>query len=39
MRELSFDNRFVRDLPGDAEQSQRRRQVMGACWLAIAKVH
>jgi uncharacterized protein YdiU (UPF0061 family) len=32
---LQFDNRFVRELPGDPEQSQRRRQVLGACWSAV----
>jgi len=32
MRTLSFDNRFVDLLPGDAENSPRRRQVLNACW-------
>ena len=32
MRAIQFDNRFVRELPGDAETSLRRRQVLGACW-------
>lgn len=32
---LLFDNRFVRELPGDAETSMRRRQVFGACWSAV----
>jgi uncharacterized protein YdiU (UPF0061 family) len=32
MRTLSFDNRFVNLLPGDAEHSLRRRQVLNACW-------
>jgi serine/tyrosine/threonine adenylyltransferase len=31
---LRFDNRFVTALPGDAEISTRRRQVLGACWSA-----
>jgi uncharacterized protein YdiU (UPF0061 family) len=35
MRSLSFDNRFVRELPGDAEQSARRRQVLHAAWSAV----
>lgn len=30
-----FDNRFVRELPGDADTSLRRRQVFGACWSAV----
>ncbi|MFN2378469.1 MAG: YdiU family protein [Candidatus Binatia bacterium] len=29
-----FDNRFVRDLPGDPETRNFRRQVHGACWSA-----
>lgn len=29
---LTFDNRFVRDLPGDPDASADRRQVLGACW-------
>ncbi len=33
---LTFDNRFVSDLPGDAETSARRRHVVGACWSAAA---
>jgi uncharacterized protein YdiU (UPF0061 family) len=32
---LHFDNRFVRELPGDPETSNRRRQVLGACWSAV----
>lgn len=32
---LHFDNRFVRDLPGDPDTSNRRRQVLGACWSAV----
>ncbi len=29
---LPFDNRFVAELPGDPDHSQRRRQVLGAAW-------
>lgn len=29
---LRFDNRFVRELPGDPEQGYRRREVRGAVW-------
>ena len=32
MGAIRFDNRFVRELPGDAETSLRRRQVRNACW-------
>lgn len=32
---LAFDNRFLRDLPGDPEVSPRRRQVLGACWSRV----
>ena len=32
---LVFDNRFVAQLPGDPEESNRRRQVFGACWSAV----
>lgn len=32
---LTFDNRFVRELPGEPEPSSRRRQVHGACWSAV----
>jgi uncharacterized protein YdiU (UPF0061 family) len=32
---LTFDNRFVRDLPGDLLDSNDRRQVFGACWSAV----
>jgi serine/tyrosine/threonine adenylyltransferase len=35
MQNLTFDNRFVAELPGDPEQSPRRRQVLGACWSPI----
>ena len=33
---LSFDNRFVRELPGDTNASNERRQVLLACWSAVA---
>ncbi len=29
---LNFDNRFVRELPGDSDTSGTRRQVLHACW-------
>ena len=29
---LTFDNRFVRELPGDPDRSNERRQVRRACW-------
>mgnify|MGYP002787128256 CR=1 FL=1 len=32
---LHFDNRFVRDLPGDPRSDDARRQVLGACWSAV----
>jgi uncharacterized protein YdiU (UPF0061 family) len=35
MTALTFDNRFVTELPGDPERSNRRRQVLGACWSAV----
>ena len=31
---LRFDNRFVTELPGDPDRSNRRRQVLGAAWSA-----
>ena len=33
--DLSFDNSFVRELPGDPETNNRRRQVHGACWSSV----
>src|SRR5688500_746392 len=33
---LRFDNRFVADLPGDPDTSNRRRQVIGAAWSPVA---
>ncbi|TWI04577.1 uncharacterized protein YdiU (UPF0061 family) [Luteimonas cucumeris] len=35
MNRLLFDNRFVRELPGDPEQGARIRQVHGALWSAV----
>jgi serine/tyrosine/threonine adenylyltransferase len=32
---LAFDNRFVRDLPGDANDAPFPRQVRGACWSPV----
>ncbi|MEO5699488.1 MAG: protein adenylyltransferase SelO [Casimicrobiaceae bacterium] len=32
---LAFDNRFVRDLPGDPQQDTRRRQVHGALYSRV----
>ncbi|ENO87648.1 protein adenylyltransferase SelO [Thauera linaloolentis] len=36
MRELRFDNRFVRELPGDPESGRHVRQVHGACHSRVA---
>ncbi|MEO8040230.1 MAG: protein adenylyltransferase SelO [Betaproteobacteria bacterium] len=36
MDSLVFDNTFVRELPGDADASSRRRQVHGACYSRVA---
>lgn len=33
---LRFDNRFLRDLPGDPRLTNERRQVLGAAWSAVA---
>ncbi len=30
-----FDNRFLRELPGDPERSKQPRQVFGACWSPV----
>ena len=35
MRNLRFDNRFVRELPGDPEQGRHVRQVHGACYSRV----
>ncbi|MFL9610519.1 protein adenylyltransferase SelO [Methylobacillus sp. Pita2] len=32
---LTFDNRFLRELPGDPETSNQLRQVYGACWSRV----
>ena len=34
-RRLTFDNRFVRELPGDPLDSNERRQVLGAAWTRV----
>ncbi len=34
VQNLRFDNRFVTELPGDPDRSNRRRQVLGAAWSA-----
>ena len=36
VQNLRFDNRFVNELPGDPDQANRRRQVLGAAWSAVA---
>src|SRR4051812_32184421 len=33
---LHFDNRFLRELPGDPDPSNNRRQVYGACWSSVS---
>jgi uncharacterized protein YdiU (UPF0061 family) len=35
MQQLRFDNAFVRDLPGDAEQGERPRRVLGALYSQV----
>ncbi|MEO5340346.1 MAG: YdiU family protein [Magnetococcus sp. MYC-9] len=35
MNRLVFDNRTVRELPGDPEQTSQPRQVLGAFWSAV----
>ena len=35
MSKLDFDNRFTRDLPGDPEQRNFRRQVAGSCFSRV----
>jgi uncharacterized protein YdiU (UPF0061 family) len=32
---LAFDNRFIRELPGDPETLNNRRQVVGACYSRV----
>ena len=36
LRGLRFDNRFVRELPGDPLDSPRPRQVRDACWSRVS---
>ena len=36
---LSFDNAFVRELPGDAQVGGRPRQVQGACYSRVNPTH
>ena len=36
MLALDFDNRFLRELPGDPERGPRLRQVAGAAWSEVA---
>ncbi len=33
--QLSFDNRFVQELPGDSETTNQRRQVFSACYSRV----
>lgn len=33
--DVTFDNRFVTELPGDPDSSNRRRQVLKAAWSAV----
>ncbi|MEE2659469.1 MAG: YdiU family protein [Candidatus Latescibacterota bacterium] len=35
MQDLTFDNRFTRDLPADPEIGSWRRQVLGACYSRV----
>jgi uncharacterized protein YdiU (UPF0061 family) len=35
LESLTFDNRFTRELPGDPETTNQRRQVMGACYSFV----
>ncbi|MFU8788648.1 MAG: protein adenylyltransferase SelO [Methylobacter sp.] len=34
--DLTFDNRFIRELPADPETSNQRRQVFAACYSSVA---
>jgi uncharacterized protein YdiU (UPF0061 family) len=36
MPSLNFDNRFLRELPGDADMRNQPRQVIGACWSPVS---
>ena len=35
LEDLKFDNSFVRELPGDPDPSNQRRQVLGACYSRV----
>ncbi len=35
VHDIKFDNRFVRDLPGDPNPENKRRQVLGATWSRV----
>lgn len=35
LNDLRFDNRFIRELPGDPEPDNFRRQVVGACYSKV----
>ena len=35
MLNFTYDNRYLRELPGDTEEGARRRQVHGACWSRV----
>ncbi len=35
---VTFDNRFIRELPGDPNQAPGSRQVLGACYSRIAPI-
>ncbi|MBV1883363.1 MAG: YdiU family protein [Pseudomonadales bacterium] len=37
--EMQFDNRFTRDLPADPDTSNRRREVLGACFARVSPTH
>ena len=39
LESLKFDNRFVRDLPGDPESANQRRQVVAACYSRVNPAH
>ena len=36
LAELRYDDRFVRELPGDARDDNRTREVLGACYSRVA---
>jgi hypothetical protein len=35
LQDLKFDNRFIRELPGDPKKDNERRQVMQACYSLV----